>query len=1429
MSDFFIKTAGSGSTGWRKMSNLFVKTAGSGSTGWKAAIRVFLRNSGGWLRVWPLSGVFAETNPFIVENQNDTRSSRITTAIRIGTTYYGKNGTWDPNGWTINSYTHSWPYYPDSTSSSSGNFGSSGTYTAPVSLSITSAANATLLDNKFIAFSILANASNSNYSSTAISERVKVVRSLPTNTTFTLSAGPYSIGTQITLTSTWNSTEARKIDSTRTTVKWYKVSSLSNISSSGTRTEITRVSGSYNFTPQESDNVNGFYIVAEETVFNSGTDYDYGSGGIVNGSNQKTIATDSVVAVYPGNLSSVEQYNFNPGQSIGFFTTGTNTTSVQYKFDSTNISSFTIPTTGTFTQNTSSSLPYKIQQNLLSYFTSRTWNNDTYSAGTTYTKGSLVWFAGNRYEGKDVGFSGFLPTNTTYWTLSSTTANQWSSSTSYSSGNIVWYQGAVYQAGLPSTNIAPTVGGDYWEFQYSFANTYNSGTTYFQNNSVNYNGSTYAAKAISWSNQTPPNSTYWSVYQTVTYNPGDYVLYNSIYYFCRSTTNGTYPSNTTFWSSGVAVFTMTATPYNGTLAGTTSALAPQTISIRADGASSDPLRISLGPTFSNVTKTAFRSTFTPSSYANRAIIDIRSGGSSITNYPRELTVSGATETTHDTVTTLTKNTTYAVTVQGKYMYNSTYSVFHNGETTPSTNVTTLPDAPGAFSISSATKAYGSTARQVAISWGTSADATSYSYFIEGSDNGTTWATVTQSGTGVSVTYANTSTTSTSVAINVTKYRYYRVSVRAFNSGGNTDASNNGLNATGTAPGDPTIGTITVGATQVSVSYTNSSTVGSADIIGVQYKIGSGGSWSSNQTSSPFTFNNPAAGSYTLYLRSINDDQLTSNGDANGSFTVSQQPNSFTYTISNNSSVTSAQAPSQQRVSSTSNSVLIELTPASPTSAKPSDTAFYDVYIYGTGSAAGGTLASPAQSTVVTLNEWSSSGTYVGGQWDQITNIASGASNSPISIYTIATGTSRTLNANVSTTTGAASWSINYTISGASGGNGTYNLNTNSMPITIATITGATNPTVTINSVTAYSGTNQTGATRSGTAGTTTSLSNIARPTSTSSTTTNNWTYVLPNLITNPAYGAATSTSTGFTASISTQPNPTGGTYTYISSTNGSATVNASSGAVTASIPTAGQSATVTVRYSASGYNPVNITVTGTRSSNVAPSGGFAGPLSVTGTGGRVGATYTVTIEQEASGTPSPTKSYQWQHLNNQTSTWNNIDSATSSSYTIPWTYFVTGVERPMPGTTIRCLVTWTNTAGSQSSASGSASISNPTITGVTVDFSNADPFVLYRCYGYNFRSIASTLTYGSTTPPTTVGSVIYSQSGNSTIPITRQSGQGGTLFYYFLKVTPYSTVGTGSVPVSPVSIGSEITTTTLRNTLANRDAGFINTFGTGSA
>jgi hypothetical protein len=372
----------------------------------------------------------------------------------------------------------------------------------------------------------------------------------------------------------------------------YKLSSSSTWTTfgavSGTSTTLTGLSASQT------------YNVRVIPITGSGTTYP---GYYGNYSNTVTVSTPAL----PGQVTLLENYNFSAGNAQLFFTTSTNTSSVQYTFNSVNISGFSI---GPFTQNTSSSIPYKYQHNLLSYFVLKTWNDDTYNPATTYYLNNTVWYAGNQYR------------------LTTT----------------------IYRSTAPYDEIGV-------------------------------------------SGQVPTNTSYWTRIQTITYSPGDYVYYAGTFYFARSTFNGFYPTNTTYWSANSAAFTTTIIPYNPTGNAGSSTSSSSTIFIRADGQASDPLRISSGPTFSNVTQTAFRSTFTPSVYTNRAIFYITQSGVSISGYPVTLTVSGSTSTNHDTQTTLSPSTTYAVQITARYLYNSTYGILHDGETTTSQNVTTLSPQP----------------------------------------------------------------------------------------------------------------------------------------------------------------------------------------------------------------------------------------------------------------------------------------------------------------------------------------------------------------------------------------------------------------------------------------------------------------------------------------------------------------------------------------------------------------------------------------------------------------------------------------------------------------------------------------------------------------------------------------------------------------
>jgi hypothetical protein len=105
-----------------------------------------------------------------------------------------------------------------------------------------------------------------------------------------------------------------------------------------------------------------------------------------------------------------------------------------------------------------------------------------------------------------------------------------------------------------------------------------------------------------------------------------------------------------------------------------------------------------------------------------------------------------------------------------------------------------------------------------------------------------------------------------------------------------------------------------------------------------------------------------------------------------------------------------------------------------------------------------------------------------------------------------------------------------------------------------------------------------------------------------------------------SYGTATSAAGGWTASVNAGTQ-TGATYSFVSATVGSGTVNSSTGAITASGLSSAQSSTITVNKAVSGYNTASATGTGTASTVVtytltyAANSGSTTPTSQTGASG----------------------------------------------------------------------------------------------------------------------------------------------------------------------------------------------------------------------
>lgn len=289
MSDIWIKqTTGTSSTTWKKAVSLFVKTTtGTTSAAWKAATAVYVYFSSGWTRVWPLSGVFKITSPYITTSSGSTTPLYgVDGARRVGSVVWGKNGTWNPNGWVINSYQYRWRAY-NSSDINDTNIGSQtalATYSSAVSLTIPAT-----YDRKYLSFFIQANSSGgAAYNGFAESGTeyggLQIVRQQPINISASLNNLAPQVGNTISFSSSWNTTDAYAPEAGRTTIQWYK--NLSNSTTGGTFLS----SGSYSYIVQSSDL--NHYIYAVETTFNSGTDYDL---GINTGVSVSRITTSTVI------------------------------------------------------------------------------------------------------------------------------------------------------------------------------------------------------------------------------------------------------------------------------------------------------------------------------------------------------------------------------------------------------------------------------------------------------------------------------------------------------------------------------------------------------------------------------------------------------------------------------------------------------------------------------------------------------------------------------------------------------------------------------------------------------------------------------------------------------------------------------------------------------------------------------------------------------------------------------------------------------------------------------------------------------------------------------------------------------------------------------------------------------------------------------
>lgn len=439
-SDIFIKTA---SSTWSKATGIFIKTA---SATWSSAKAVWMFIDANWLKIWPLSGIFSNTSPYIATTSASTTAISHPTRLRIGTTYYGKNGTWNANGWTITGYDYKWIVFQnqDDAFEAASNVTTYTSYTAPVAQSFSTTSIASAVDGKWVSFQVRANASGGTaYDGEDFSgnggNKLQVVRQQPrlaTGGSPILNKYNPTVGDVLSYSSSWDITEPYKPDATRSSIVWYKNSTSST--SGGT---IIQNNNSYSYTVQSSDL--GFYIYAIETVRNTGSDYDFGynvgvtasviTSSTVGDINYQTTGSQRRVnlpsafntgtTIYVSTNGYINWGGTDPGGSIGIPTSGITLAPLQADLrQGSTVSSANTSIGGLWTYGDSTN-----------YWV--TWWGNYYSDGTQYARYQVKFYWGQSYA--DV----YIVNNTLSSAIPSTTAvqnganvyNTWSQSSSQTS------------------------------------------------------------------------------------------------------------------------------------------------------------------------------------------------------------------------------------------------------------------------------------------------------------------------------------------------------------------------------------------------------------------------------------------------------------------------------------------------------------------------------------------------------------------------------------------------------------------------------------------------------------------------------------------------------------------------------------------------------------------------------------------------------------------------------------------------------------------------------------------------------------------------------------------------------------------------------------------------------------------------------------
>jgi len=1267
---FFVKKSNTGSSDWANATSIYVKV----STGWTAIKKGFIKVSSGWSQFWPKSGPITTTSPLISTIANDLSGTSQPSGytLNYGTTYYGQHGIWDTNApsTTISSYS-----YIVYTSTSGTTF--SGPYSIMDSGSVTGSSvtipltygstSGTTYDGKYLIFSITATRSDGvigsddtdsqNYryfvmrkyapTQTASSPIISISPSSTTTTQtggiLTVRGAPYTI----TYQGYWNGDSDYLPDSSRNNISWYSSTNGNYITAAQVVANATKITtGISTSTPTNngttyttnstltlSSIANGTYIYVVDNQQNSNTDWYSTNGtsaltllsGVINTAPTPTVQP-TITATTPsgynnGNLTG-NANSFTVGATISG---NTGTWSITPNGTYPVVSSFKYSSTSSITNQNNWNAIYT--PTLQGGFQDSIQNqNHSFTLGSVFYTNSL-------------GTSSFN-TNGLYleYTVTAENGNGASSSSDFWTNSQLIHD-APYSTTFSMTytsnnnaNVYITPNASYYyQLQYSA----NGSTGWTNIGTIQYASTIRSLIALGQSyvtySELPNNNQY---YRLLCYNDDNVYITSSSLQFNStpppSTPTFSYYYGSQSFDNGFIQATSTgATSITATVYRSASVSWGTTITFDTASSNTNTLWYEIplnGYYYIYVTATNSYGSTSAYSIVNNtqpfyAGVPIGTTAQSVSASTSILKIdlSWTPANWKNTAPYHGDNITYTNNISSFEVYRSTSS------STPSNTVT--PTYSGLTGIS-----YADT---------TVSSGTRYYYWIRGRNNDTYsgWQSMGNAITGSvpSNTVAPYWTDTSNVAISSPYYPgTYRFNFGTWNGSPTTYYYQFLYNNVGGTAIYPSSGYASTTATYIDYAFV----ANSSSITAAVYAVNSfGASVNSYPPTLGPIINRPVT--VTTY------PSLSGTGQARTNITFLQG------TYQNASTITTTLMASISLSFSTSSTSKGSTSPYTITDNDAAGNPYYfavldtvvgtngTTYYFWSGgfsgssvtettSSGGAILSYPLPFTINSYPTISGSGAYpntVTGAHGTYTNATIQSTSTLLWIYSAST---------------TNSFSYSYTQSGTPTGTGSYSSLTHAW----STTDPAGNPAH-VAMMDVVIGTD--GITRYIFSGGTSTTS----PTGVVSITDGSGAIkaLFGTIITAPTYSTATSTSGGFTASVNNTPNPSGGTYSATTSA-GSVSIISSTGQITVTGLTGGQSATVTVTYSVSGYTSSTINVTGSALSNlVAPT-----PTSLT----KSGSNFSVYF----SGGSGPYYQVWWQSTSGQTTTTGYDANGSSSPITV---------------------------------------------------------------------------------------------------------------------------------------------------------------------